>query len=616
MASLLYAVLLLSCIPSLPCFKRGYEELFTLVTDFDGKIYKYSMSNKSIERIPVSDSGQGPEAIDYDPVTSQIFWSNIRSDKIKRADLDGRNERTVRSETETPRGIAIDYINRLMFYTEEKIDIVGMHNLTSSAHKVLLRTGMDRPLAITVDMVDRVFYWSDIGTPAKIEMANYDGTGRKVLKSDNMKWPIALSLDESRTKLFWCDGSKKKIQYLDLSSMRTTVVLSNYNTHYYDVQYVDGTLYFVDLLKRNVFQSVPATGGTVTTYAFGKTMSKWRKIRLIKLRVCQDMTWGPNCTNNCGNCQNDAVCNKVNGHCPGSCKPGYARPTCVNECPKGFYGVGCLSVCGHCHDLDTCNHLTGTCLYGCAAGWDGRNCSRGCPEGKHGRKCTTSCGHCKDGSPCVRTSGNCTDGCEPGWDGAQCKGECLNGTFGEACQYKCQCCDGSVCDKVTGRCPYENVTIRVCPVDRYGFNCSTPCGQCMDGQPCNETTGRCPTGCDAGWMGDICKTECIEGRYGANCVNMCRCFGSNVCDPISGRCYSGLTGAAKQVGNVRLSDTPVTTGLCVLIVILAVLLGIAIFVIYRRHRVQSYSSDNEPEEPEKNRPISFTNQHLDPLITM
>ncbi|XP_046581527.1 prolow-density lipoprotein receptor-related protein 1-like [Haliotis rubra] len=610
----LYVVVLLLCIPSLSCFKRGYDELFALVTDFDGKIYKYSMRDKSIKRIPVSDSGQGPEAIDYDPVTSQMFWSNIRSDKIKRADLDGGNERIVRSETETPRGIAVDYINRLMFYTEEKIDIVAMLNLSSSEHKVLVRTGMDRPLAITINMKTKVIYWSDIGSPAKIETANYDGTGRKVLKSDDLRWPIALSLDETATKLFWCDGSKKKIQYLDLNTLKTTVVLYNYNSHYYDVQYVEGTLYFVDLLKRNVFQSVAATGGDVTTYSLGKTLSKWRKIRLINIRVCQDMTWGENCTHNCGNCQQDAVCNKANGYCPGKCKPGFALPTCQNECPIGFFGVDCRSICGHCHNLDTCDHLTGACLYGCAAGWDGRNCSRECPEGKHGLKCTTSCGHCKDGSACMKSSGNCTNGCEPGWDGAQCKEECLNGTFGEDCKYKCQCCDGSVCDKVTGQCPYENVTARECPVDRYGFNCSTPCGHCMDGQPCNETNGRCPTGCDVGWMGDVCKMECISGRYGADCAQMCKCFGSNVCDPISGRCYTGNIGAAKQVGDVQITDTPLTTGLCVMIVILAILLAVAIFVIYRRNRQQRF--DDEPETPEKRTTMAFTNHHCEPLVTM
>jgi hypothetical protein len=40
-----------------------------------------------------------------------------------------------------------------------------------------------------------VFYWTDWGTNARIEKANYDGSSRQSIISTNLKWPNALAID-------------------------------------------------------------------------------------------------------------------------------------------------------------------------------------------------------------------------------------------------------------------------------------------------------------------------------------------------------------------------------------------------------------------------------------
>ena len=35
------------------------------------------------------------------------------------------------------------------------------------------------------------------------------------------------------------------------------------------------------------------------------------------------------------------------------------------ECKDGFYGVNCSDKCGHCDDNSVCNKRTGYCLMGC-----------------------------------------------------------------------------------------------------------------------------------------------------------------------------------------------------------------------------------------------------------
>lgn len=40
---------------------------------------------------------------------------------------------------------------------------------------------------------------------------------------------------------------------------------------------------------------------------------------------------------------------------------------------------------------------------------------------------------------------------------------------------------------------------------KYGPGCKYNCSRhCRDGDPCNATTGACDTGCEAGYIGEMC----------------------------------------------------------------------------------------------------------------
>ena len=49
---------------------------------------------------------------------------------------------------------------------------------------------------------------------------------------------------------------------------------------------------------------------------------------LIIYSVCDDGTWGENCSSECQNCLNDNKCDTVNGFCPNGCTAGWREPTC------------------------------------------------------------------------------------------------------------------------------------------------------------------------------------------------------------------------------------------------------------------------------------------------
>ncbi|OCT97807.1 angiopoietin-1 receptor [Xenopus laevis] len=138
--------------------------------------------------------------------------------------------------------------------------------------------------------------------------------------------------------------------------------------------------------------------------------------RLI-VRRCSTQNWGPQCKNNCSECQNSGVCHEDTGEC--ICPPGFMGTTCEMPCDENKFGVTCKESC---RGNDGCkSHMF--CLmdpYGCscASGWKGLMCDEACPDGFYGPDCKLKC-LCNKGT-CNRFKG-CI--CPQGWRGLHCENE-------------------------------------------------------------------------------------------------------------------------------------------------------------------------------------------------
>ncbi|XP_070183246.1 scavenger receptor class F member 2-like, partial [Littorina saxatilis] len=76
---------------------------------------------------------------------------------------------------------------------------------------------------------------------------------------------------------------------------------------------------------------------------------------------CVDGYFGDDCQHKCGQCAGNLVCNKTTGHCPGVCQPGYEHPTCEHECQNKTYGENCTEWCGRCENSAACDVFNGSC---------------------------------------------------------------------------------------------------------------------------------------------------------------------------------------------------------------------------------------------------------------
>ena len=49
----------------------------------------------------------------------------------------------------------------------------------------------------------------------------------------------------------------------------------------------------------------------------------------------------------------------------------------IYACENLTYGLDCREICGNCLNLKQCNHINGSCMEGCDPGFQGEKCVRG-----------------------------------------------------------------------------------------------------------------------------------------------------------------------------------------------------------------------------------------------
>ena len=73
-------------------------------------------------------------------------------------------------------------------------------------------------------------YWSDWNSPAKIEVANMDGTDRHIfVQGGGLTWPNGLCIDYNAGKLYWADARTDLIEWVYLNGFNRSVLLGRLN---------------------------------------------------------------------------------------------------------------------------------------------------------------------------------------------------------------------------------------------------------------------------------------------------------------------------------------------------------------------------------------------------
>ena len=163
------------------------------LTNSWGKVQRLNFNGSNFQTNLITGL-QMPKHLTLDVRRGKIYWTEQTGDrtgKIRRANLDGTNVELVKDLTSVPRGITVDNVNGKIYLANAYGKIQRL-NLNGSNFQRNLITDLESPAGIAVDAVNRKLYWTEKGS---IRRANLNGKNiENIVSGLNSPANIALSL--------------------------------------------------------------------------------------------------------------------------------------------------------------------------------------------------------------------------------------------------------------------------------------------------------------------------------------------------------------------------------------------------------------------------------------
>ncbi|MGH0135079.1 UNVERIFIED_CONTAM: hypothetical protein FKN15_013459 [Acipenser sinensis] len=166
-------------------------------------------SNKGQEKVII--------AVAYDCVDKMVYWTDITSPSINKASLQGGDAiPVIRTDLESPEGLAVDHLGRNLYWTDSMRDRIEVAKLDGSQRRVLFDDDLVNPRAIITDSANGHLYWTDWNREApKIETSYMDGTNRRILVKDDLGLPNGLTYDSHSSQLCWADAGTRRVECIN-----------------------------------------------------------------------------------------------------------------------------------------------------------------------------------------------------------------------------------------------------------------------------------------------------------------------------------------------------------------------------------------------------------------
>nr|AVT42511.1 Wnt co-receptor arrow [Lithobius atkinsoni] len=189
------------------------------------------------------------KALSFDPVTGYLFWIDGRAQTIKRAFDNGTSMATLvpnPQETFHPYDLAIDPYTRVMFWTCAKNDVINVTRLDMTAVGVVISGPDEKPRSIVLHPKKGLMFWTNVGSPPRIERAALDGMQRVVLFHTDLEQLGSLGLDADNDLLFWIELQFKRIETSDIEGANRKVLVNSNLLQPVALTVYDSFLYWID----------------------------------------------------------------------------------------------------------------------------------------------------------------------------------------------------------------------------------------------------------------------------------------------------------------------------------------------------------------------------------
>ncbi|KAG7329468.1 hypothetical protein KOW79_007642 [Hemibagrus wyckioides] len=210
-------------------------------------------------------------AVDFLFSESLVFWTDVSEEAIKQTFYNqssnavkeavlGSGQKVVVSGLDSPDGLACDWLGRKLYWTDSETNRIEVANLDGTSRKVLFWQDLDQPRAIALNPAQRYMYWTDWGEEPRIERSGMDGSSRKVIIEEDIYWPNGLTIDLDEQKLYWADAKLSFIHRANLDGTARETVVEGTLTHPFALTLFDETLYWTDWQTRSIHACNKHTG--------------------------------------------------------------------------------------------------------------------------------------------------------------------------------------------------------------------------------------------------------------------------------------------------------------------------------------------------------------------
>jgi len=219
----------------------------------DEVIRRANLDGTGVETILTTADGlRHPTDVQVDAVGRKIYWADATTQKIYRADLDGRNSEILidvglfrapdygvgvgadrNLEFSTVWGLALDLANHELYWTDYfagDIHRASMEGAFDVSRVTRLVAGLVTPRGITIDDTDGSIYWVTGEFGSEVMRSFGDGSGVEVLVSKKLgtllKQPFQIELDTVAGQMYWTDRDTGLIQRANLDGSGVTTLLT------------------------------------------------------------------------------------------------------------------------------------------------------------------------------------------------------------------------------------------------------------------------------------------------------------------------------------------------------------------------------------------------------
>ena len=181
-------------------------------TDIDTrKIQRANLDGTNVEDL-VTVGLEGPAGIAVDVSGGKMYWADFNTDRIQRANLDGSQIEDLVFSALDPEGITLDVGAGKVYWAAA--DKIQRANLDGSQIEDLV-SGLRDTEDVALDIGARKMYWTDWGS-SKIQRANLDGTNVEDLVNTAFSAPVDIELDIGARKMYWTNWASNRIQRANL----------------------------------------------------------------------------------------------------------------------------------------------------------------------------------------------------------------------------------------------------------------------------------------------------------------------------------------------------------------------------------------------------------------